>query len=338
MGLLIDGEWHEQWYDTKKSGGKFQRENAQFRHWLDTEPSSARHDDETVFPVAADRYHLYVSLACPWAHRTLIMRQLKGLTQLIGVTVVSPHMLQNGWQFDAYKGQSDPLYQADFLYQIYLRARADYTGRVTVPVLWDKQRHTIVNNESADIVRIFNSAFDELTGNTFDFYPVVLRNEIDELNRFIYERINNGVYKAGFATTQQAYEDAFDALFSALDALEIRLSRQRYLHGDWVTESDIRLFTTLVRFDAVYFGHFKCNYKRLADYRNLSGFVRDIYQLPGVAQTVDLEHIKQHYYYSHDMINPSRIVPKGPTLDFSAEHRRMLLAPEGGLPVVPKVD
>lgn len=326
MGLLVDGQWHDKWYDTSKSGGRFVREDAQFRSWV-TADGSAGPTGDAGFRAESGRYHLYVSMACPWAHRTLIFRHLKGLQAHISVSVVHPDMLENGWQFDGPALDSrtpvgDRLYNHDFHYQIYQRAKSDYTGRVTVPVLWDKERQTIVNNESAEIIRMFNSAFDELTGNTLDLYPAHLQSEIDDINERVYHTVNNGVYKSGFATTQAAYEEAFRALFDSLDWLDDKLGERRYLTGDRITEADWRLFTTLVRFDAVYVGHFKCNLRRVADYDNLSGYLRELYQQPGIADTVDMVHIKRHYYYSHDTINPTRIVPEGPRLDLDQPHRR----------------
>lgn len=324
MGLLIDGTWHDSWYDTKKSGGKFVREDAQFRNWI-TPDGAAGPSGSGGFEAEAGRYHLYVSLACPWAHRTVIFRKLKGLEDLIGLTVVHPHMLENGWEFDKETG-GDPIGGHDFLHQVYTAVLPDYTGRVTIPVLWDKKTNTIVSNESSEIIRMFNGAFNHLTGNALDFYPEPLRGDIDAINEFIYPRINNGVYRAGFATTQTAYEAAFDSLFSALDEIETRLSSSRFLMGDNQTEADWRLFTTLIRFDAVYHGHFKTNLKRIEDYPNLSNFVRDLYQTPGVAETVDLWHIKEHYYVSQRTINPTQVVPKGPALDFYRPHGRVRLA------------
>jgi len=309
MGLLVDGVWHDQWYDTKSTGGKFERKASQFRNRI-------THDGE--FQPEAGRYHLYVSLACPWAHRTLIFRKLKALEKLIDVSIVSPYMLENGWQFDV----PEPLYGFDYAHQIYTKADGNYSGRVTVPILWDKQRETIVCNESAEIIRMFNSEFNELTGNNDDYYPEALRGEIDEINAFVYDNINNGVYRCGFATVQDAYDEAFDALFSALDVVEARLSKQRYLVGEVLTEADWRLFTTLIRFDAVYVGHFKCNRQRIADYSNLSNYLRELYQYKSVSETVNMQHIKQHYYGSHESINPTRIVPKGPVLDFNKPHDR----------------
>ncbi len=322
MGLLVDGRWRDVWYDTDTTDGKFEREAARFRNWVtpDGQPGPS---GEGGFPAQSGRYHLYVCYACPWAHRTLIFRSLKGLEAHIGVSVVHPHMLENGWEFDREQEQTrDQLYDFDYLYQLYLKAAPGYSGRVTVPVLWDRERETIVSNESADIIRMLNSAFDQLTGNELDFYPPALRQEIDVLNDEIYANVNNGVYRAGFATTQQAYEEAFGDLFRVLDKLEERLGRQRYLTGHQITEADWRLFTTLVRFDAVYYGHFKCNLRRIQDYENLYGYLRDLYQQPGIADTVHFDHIKQHYYYSHPSINPTRIVPLGPKLDLTTAHGR----------------
>jgi len=325
MGLLIDGVWRDQWYDTKKTGGSFKRQDSAFRNWV-TSDGSTGVSGEAGFKAEAGRYHLYVSLACPWAHRTLILRKLKGLEEILPVSVVHWHMAEDGWTFAPGRGViPDSVNGADKLYQVYAKADPGYTGRVTVPVLWDKQRGTIVSNESAEIIRMFNSAFDGLTGSTLDLYPEDLRDEIDAVNETVYHKLNNGVYKCGFATSQSAYEEAFDALFETLDALEERLARQRYLVGDRLTEADWRLFTTLVRFDPVYHGHFKCNLRRLADYPNLWNYTRELYQQPGVAETVDLYHIKQHYYGSHPTVNPTGIVPKGPALDFSAPHNRAAL-------------
>ena len=319
MGLLIDGKWEDRWYDTGKSSGKFEREEARFRNWV-TRDGRPGLSGEGGFEAEAGRYHLYVSLACPWAHRTVIFRKLKGLEDVIGLTVVHPHMVESGWEFDP--ADPDPIGDHKFLHQVYTSVAPDMTGRVTVPLLWDRERQTIVSNESAEIIRMFNRAFDHVTGNKLDFYPEALRTEIDAINDFVYPRINNGVYRAGFATTQEAYEDAFDQLFDALDTLEARLLRSRYLMGDRVTEADWRLFTTLVRFDAVYYGHFKTNLHRIEDYPNLSNYVRDLYQKPAVAETVSLWHIKQHYYVSQRTINPTQIVPKGGEPDFSRPHDR----------------
>jgi len=322
MGLLVDGVWQDQWYDTARTGGRFVRTTTRFRNWI-TPDGAPGPSGEGGFAAEPNRYHLYVSLACPWAHRTLIFRKLKQLENLITVSVVDPHMGAEGWVFsDAPGAVPDTINGAKRLYEIYLRADPHFSGRVTVPVLWDKKRGTIVNNESAEIIRMFNSAFDGLTGNRVDFYPEPLRAAIDEINAFVYDSVNNGVYKAGFATRQAAYEEAVTALFDALDAIEQRLAKQRYLVGDQVTEADWRLFTTLARFDAVYVGHFKCNVRRIVDYPNLHNYLLELYQWPGVAETVNLDHIKQHYYRSHPMINPTGIVPVGPRLDFNAVHDR----------------
>ncbi|MFA5699782.1 MAG: glutathione S-transferase family protein [Desulfuromonas sp.] len=315
MGLLQNGQWVDEWYDTKASDGKFVRQDSHFRSWV-TKDGGAGPTGSEGFKAEPGRYHLYVSLACPWAHRTLIFRQLKELQDLIDVTVVEPLMLSNGWEL---KGDQ---YGLDYMYQLYLKANPDYEGRVTIPVLWDKQTQTIVSNESADIIRMFNSAFNHLTGNANDYYPAELRVQIDAINERVYASINNGVYRAGFATSQQAYEDAYHELFDALDWVEQTLRQKRYLVGATLTEADWRLFTTLIRFDAVYYGHFKTNRQRIADYPALSNYVRELFQLPGVAQTVDFTHIKQHYYGSHATINPTRIVPLGPDQDFTLPHNR----------------
>lgn len=328
MGLLIEGRWHDQWYDTA-ADGRFKRENAQRRHWVTTDGSPGP-SGEGNFKAEAGRYHLYVSLACPWAHRTLILRQLKGLDKLIDVSVVSWLMGEHGWTFDPDHGSTgDALDGFEYLHQRYTADDAQYSGRVTVPLLWDKQQQRIVNNESAEIIRMFNSAFDDLTGNNLDFYPPALRGEIDALNQRIYPAINNGVYRAGFATTQAAYEEAFSELFAELDALETRLGERRYLTGEYLSEADWRLFTSLIRFDAVYYGHFKCNLRRIEDYPQLSNWLRELYQWPGVAQTVNLQQIKQHYYGSHRNLNPSGIVPSGPALDFDRPHDRARLPGKG---------
>jgi len=316
MGLLIDGTWHDQWYDTSKTGGAFKRQDSSFRDTVTADGSSG-------FAAEPGRYHLYVSLACPWAHRTLIFRALKKLDDVISLSVVEPFMGADGWTFGPAPGAiADEMHGAKRLHEVYTAAKPDYTGRVTVPVLWDKRTGTIVNNESAEIIRMFNSAFDAWGDASLDFYPAALRGEIDALNAEIYDTVNNGVYKAGFATEQAPYEAAFDALFDTLDGLEKRLSTRRYLTGDAITEADWRLFTTLVRFDAVYYGHFKCNRRRIADYPNLWGYLRDLYAVPGVAATVNMHHIKTHYYASHKTINPTGIVPKGPEIDFAAPHAR----------------
>ncbi|MDH0745230.1 glutathione S-transferase family protein [Pseudomonas sp. GD03842] len=328
MGLLIEGRWHDQWYESSKDGA-FQREQAKRRNWV-TADGRPGPSGEGGFKAEAGRYHLYVSLACPWAHRTLIVRELKGLESLIDVSVVSWLMREHGWTFDRQLGSTgDALDSHTYLYQRYLADTADYTGRVTVPVLWDKKLNRIVSNESSEIIRMFNSAFDELTGNSLDLYPEALREEINRLNDRIYPAVNNGVYRAGFATSQNAYEEAFDQVFAELDALEDLLQTTRYLAGEYLTEADVRLFTTLIRFDAVYHGHFKCNLRRIADYPNLSHWLREMYQLPGVAETVDFQHIKHHYYASHATINPTGIVPKGPAQDFSVAHDRERLPGRG---------
>ncbi len=322
MGLLQDGKWVDQWYDTKKSKGRFVRKAPSFRNWI-TPDGSAGPSGEAGFKAEPGRYHLYVSLACPWAHRTLIFRALKGLEDMIPVSVVHWLMGENGWTFKEADGTvPDAVNGADFMYEIYTSADENYSGRVTVPVLWDKKTNTIVSNESSEIIRMFNSAFDGIGAVAGDYYPEQERDVIETLNERIYDTVNNGVYKAGFATTQEAYEEAVNPLFETLDWLDERLSNQRYLTGATITEADWRLFTTLVRFDPVYFGHFKCNIRRITDYQNLSGYVRDLYQQPGVAKTVNLEHIKNHYYSSHETVNPSRIVPVGPDVDFSAPHTR----------------
>ncbi len=328
MGLLVEGRWHDQWYESSKDGA-FQREQAQRRNWV-TADGKPGPSGVGGFAAEPGRYHLYVSLACPWAHRTLILRKLKGLDSLIDVSVVSYLMLENGWTFDQSQGSTgDKLDDLSFLHQRYTAETADYTGRVTVPVLWDKQQKRIVSNESAEIIRMFNSAFDELTGNKLDLYPAPLRAEVDALNERIYPAVNNGVYRAGFATSQQAYEEAFDEVFAELDRLEQLLAANRYLVGEYLTEADVRLFTTLIRFDAVYHGHFKCNLRRIADYPNLSSWLREMYQWPGVAETVDFTHIKNHYYGSHKTINPTGIVPKGPQQDFTTPHDRARLNGKG---------
>jgi putative glutathione S-transferase len=322
MGLLIEGKWADRWYDTEATKGRFVRTEAQFRNWI-TADGSAGPSGSGGFKAEAGRYHLYVSLACPWAHRTLIFRKLKGLESMISVSVVNPLMVENGWTFEPDEGViADPLHHARYLHQVYTAAQSDYTGRVTVPLLWDKQQNKPVNNESAEIIRMLNSAFDGVGAKTGDYYPPALRTQIDELNDQIYDRVNNGVYKAGFATTQEAYEEAVFALFDTLDELDQRLAQQRYLTGEQITEADWRLFTTLVRFDAVYHGHFKCNLKQIADYPHLAGYVRELYQWPGVAETVNMKHIKEHYYRSHATINPTGVVPAGPLLDFDSPHGR----------------
>ena len=323
MGLLVDGNWEDKWYDTKSTGGKFKRSEAAFRNWI-TADGSAGPSGEGGFKAEAGRYHLYVSLACPWAHRALVFRALKGLTDLIDVSVVHPDMLGDGWTFDTdFDGATgDTLYGLPFARDVYLKAKPDMSGRVTVPILWDKERETIVSNESSEIIRMFNSAFDGITGDTQDFWPEDLREAIEPVNARIYDTVNNGVYKAGFATTQEAYEEAVYPLFESLDWIEGILSENRYLMGDRVTEADWRLFTTLSRFDKVYHGHFKCNRRRIVDYPNIWGYLRELYQWDGVAETVNFDHITRHYHYSHDTINPNRIVPIGPELDLMSPHGR----------------
>ena len=322
MGRLVDGKWQDVWYSTKETNGKFERAASSFRNWV-TADGSAGPTGKGGFKAEPGRYHLYVSLACPWAHRTLIFRALKGLEDVISVSIVHHFMGENGWTFLTEDGATgDDLFGLDYLHQVYTKADPTYSGRVTVPVLWDKRSGTIVNNESAEIIRMFNSAFDAYGDASLDFYPQALRGEIDAVNDLVYPNVNNGVYRAGFATKQEAYEEAFGDVFSTLDTLEQRLSGQRYLAGERLTEADWRLFTTLVRFDPVYVGHFKCNLRRIADYPNLSNYLRDLYQVPGVAGTVNMHHIKHHYYGSHDTINPTRIVPKGPEIDLDAPHGR----------------
>jgi putative glutathione S-transferase len=322
MGLLIDGIWRDQWYDTKSTGGRFVRQESAFRNWI-TPDGRPGPTGEGGFRAEPGRYHLYVSLACPWASRTLILRKLKRLDDAIGVSVVHWHMGENGWEFrDGAGATGDRLHGSRHLHEIYTRAKPDYTGRVTVPVLWDKERATIVSNESAEIIRMLNSAFESAGADGPDLYPEALRAEIESITAKVYDNVNNGVYKAGFATSQEAYEEAVLALFATLDKLEERLATQRYLAGEQPTEADWRLFTTLVRFDPVYVGHFKCNLKRLVDYPNLWAYPRELYQVPGVAETVNFQHIKNHYYGSHRTVNPTGIVPLGPRIDFNEPHGR----------------
>ncbi len=316
MGLLVDGKWHDRWYDTSSTGGRFVRKESFFR-------GRVAADGSTEFRPASGRYHLYVSYACPWAHRTLIYRALKGLEDHISVSVVNPLMFENGWTFDSGPGVvADPVGGAAYLHEVYTKAMPDYSGRVTVPVLWDRESETIVSNESAEIIRFFDREFDALGATGPHLCPPELEAEIDTINEFVYTRINNGVYRAGFATTQEAYDEAVTELFAALDEIEDRLAQNRYLLGDRITEADWRLFTTMVRFDAVYVGHFKCNVRRLVDYPNLWGWTRELYQIPGVATTVHFDHIKDHYYRSHSTINPSGVVPEGPIIDFNETHDR----------------
>lgn len=317
MGLLVDGKWHDQWYDTESTGGRFVRSKSLFRNWV-TPDGAPGPSGKGGFKAEKGRYHLFVSYACPWAHRTLVMRALKGLEDMISVSVVHPHMGEHGWTFAPGEGVvPDPVIDADYLYQIYTHVAPDFSGRVTVPILYDLKQDTIVNNESAEIIRMFNSAFDDLEAKDLDFYPEDLQDEIDRINDIVYPNVNNGVYKTGFATEQSVYEEEVQKVFATLDQLEARLNDHEYLVGDQLTEADIRLWTTLIRFDPVYFGHFKCNLKALTDYPNLWYFTRKIYNMPGVKETVNMDHIKTHYYTSHDSINPNRIVPKGPELDYS---------------------
>jgi len=323
MGQLVNGIWHDTWYDTKERGGAFVRSTAAFRHWV-TADGRPGPTGEGGFAAESGRYHLYVSYACPWAHRALIFRALKGLEAHIPVSVVHPDMLSDGWTFatDFAGATGDRLFGDSFLRDIYLRADPRISGRVTVPVLWDTRRATIVSNESSEIIRMFNSAFDDITGNRDDYWPEALRERIEAVNDRVYDTVNNGVYKAGFATTQEAYDAAVHPLFASLDWLEDRLSRSRYLLGSTLTEADWRLWTTLLRFDPVYHLHFKCNRRRIVDYPHLWGFTRELYQRPGVRDTVHLDHIVRHYHYSHDMINPHRILPINPILDLDAPHGR----------------
>ena len=323
MGLLIDGQWHDKWYDTKDSGGAFKRQEANFRNWI-TADGSAGTSGTDGFKAEPDRYHLYVSHACPWAHRALIFRTLKGLDDLISVSVVHPDMLGDGWTFatDFDGATGDTLFNLPYARDIYTRAVPNFTGRVTVPILWDKAQKTIVSHESSEIIRMLNSAFDAITGNTDNYWPADLHPQIDTVNARIYDTLNNGVYKSGFATTQEAYDAAVHPLFDTLDWLEGILTENRYLTGERVTEADWRLFTTLVRFDLVYHQHFKCNRARIVDYPNLWAYTRALYQWEGVAQTVNFDHIIRHYHYSHDTINPHRIIPINPVIDWHAPHKR----------------
>ena len=317
MGLLVDGQWHDQWYDTAESGGRFIRSEAQFRNWVSAD-GSAGPSGTGGFKAEPGRYHLYVSHACPWAHRVMIYRSIKGLSEAISLSVVDWFMGDKGWQFGDSPGAiRDPIHSADYLYQVYLASEPNYSGRVTVPILWDKHTNQIVNNESSELIRMLNSAFDECGAKPGDYYPAHLQNEIDEINARVYETLNNGVYKCGFATTQEAYDEAVVPLFDTLDWLEKLLHEREYLLGEKITEADWRLFTTLIRFDPVYVGHFKCNLKRVVDYPNLWRYTRRLYAFPGVAETVHFDHIKNHYYGSHETINPSRVVPKGPELNYA---------------------
>jgi len=326
MGLLVDGVWRDQWYETGATGGRFERDASKFRNWA-TPDGAPGPSGQGGFKAEPGRYHLYAAYFCPWAHRTLIFRALKGLQSMIGVSIVHWLMRENGVTFAPGDGVvGDPIHNASFLYEVYRAAAPDYTGRVTVPVLWDRRTATIVSNESSEIIRMFNSAFDGVGAAPGDYYPRELRGEIDALNARIYPTLNNGVYRAGFATTQGAYEEAVGPLFETLDFLEARLGGRRYLCGDRLTEADIRLLTTLLRFDIVYVGHFKCNVRRIADYPNLSSYVRDLYQTGPIASTFRPDHIKAHYYRSHLQINPTGIVPIGPEIDFAAPHDRARLS------------
>ncbi|SLN34620.1 glutathione S-transferase family protein [Oceanibacterium hippocampi] len=322
MGRLIDGVWSNEPVAKPSADGRFKRPDSSFRSWIT--PDGSASPDGRSFKAATARYHLYISHACPWAHRTAIFRKLKGLEQTISISAVDPLMLENGWEFGERK---DPINGFRHLYEVYLQADPRYSGKVTVPVLYDTVGKTIVSNESSEIIRMLNAGFGSFARNDTDYRPAALRAEIDAVNERVYHDVNNGVYKAGFATSQAAYEEAFDRLFDTLDWLDERLADNRYLVGGQLTEADWRLFTTLIRFDAVYFGHFKCNRRRIADYPNLSGYLRELYQVPGVAETVHIDEIKRHYYGSHESINPTRIVPKGPELDLDAPHDRDRIAP-----------
>ena len=323
MGLLIDGEWRDKWYDTESTGGKFERSTSKFRNWV-TADGSAGPSGKSGFQAQSGRYHLYVSYACPWAHRALIFRALKDLTDHISVSVVHPDMMEDGWTFatDFEGATGDTLFGSDFLRDIYIKADPNFTGRVTVPVLWDKAQNTIVSNESAEIIRMFNNAFNEITGNTDDYWPTDLREQIADINERVYETVNNGVYKAGFATSQDAYDDAVHPLFDSLTWLESILENNRFLAGNKLTEADWRLFTTLARFDLVYHTHFKCNHKRLTDYPNLWAYTRQLYQHADIAETVHFDHIVRHYHFSQTTVNPHQIIPINPTVDFTAPHGR----------------
>ncbi|MEM9437177.1 MAG: glutathione S-transferase family protein [Pseudomonadota bacterium] len=326
MGLLVDGKWVDQWYDTRATGGAFKRQDSGFRNWV-TADGSAGPSGDAGFQAEADRYHLYVSYACPWAHRALIFRKLKGLEDLISIDAVHPDMLADGWTFetDDHGATGDSLFGSSFAREIYQKADPTVTTRVTVPILWDKKQGKIVSNESSEIIRMFNSAFDGITGNTLDLWPAEIREEIESVNSRIYDTFNNGVYKSGFATTQEAYDAAVHPLFDTMEWLDERLTAHRYLMGERITEADWRLFTTLVRFDAVYHLHFKCNKKRLIDFPALWAYSRELYQWPGVAETVNMEHIVRHYHYSHESINPHRIIPINPDIDWWQPHGRGVL-------------
>ena len=321
MGMLINGELANSWLDKEIEEGEFKRMESFFRHWV-TADGKAGPTGNAGFKAETNRYHLYVSEACPWAHRTVIFRKLKKLENIIGISYVEAEMLDDGWTFTTSGKYQDNLYALKYAYELYQKADSNFTGQITVPILWDKKTNTIVNNESSEIIRMLNTAFNDFTDNKTDYYPVEIQKQIDEINQPIYDNINNGVYRCGFANTQQAYEKAFNRLFDQLDKTEELLSRQRYLLGEQITEADWRLFTTLVRFDAVYVGHFKCNLKRINDYQNISNYLRELYQIPGIAETVDIDYIKRHYYFSHTSINPTQIIPQGPLLDFTSAHDR----------------
>lgn len=319
MGLLVDGKWHDKWYDTEANDGRFIRTESQYRNWI-TPDGSAGPSGEGGFKAEPNRYHLYIANACPWANRTMIMRKLKGLEDMISVSVVNPLMAENGWTFEEAEGVvPDPVINATYLYEIYTHVEPEYSGRVTVPVLYDLKQDKIVNNESSEIMRMLNTAFDEVGALEGDYYPEELRDKIDAVNDRVYDAVNNGVYKAGFATKQEVYEEEVKELFEALDDLEVMLGETAYLTGNKITEADWRLFTTLIRFDSVYHGHFKCNIKRITEYENLWRYTRELYNWPGIAETIDFKHIKEHYYRSHKNINPTGIVPEGPVLDFSLD-------------------
>jgi len=321
MGMLVKGKLVDNWLDAELEEGEFKRMESSFRNWV-TPDGSAGSSGTDGFKAEAGRYHLYVSAACPWAHRTVIFRHLKKLQDIIGLSIVEADMLDDGWTFSDDGDYADQLHGYRFMHQVYTRADKNFTGQITVPVLWDKKLNTIVNNESSEIIRMFNSAFNHISGDNSDYFPEHLQEQIENINLPIYENINNGVYRCGFATSQRAYEKAFKRLFNELDNIENILAQQQYLAGDTLTEADWRLFTTLIRFDAVYFGHFKCNKKRIADYDNISNYMRALYQMPGIAGTVDIDYIKRHYYFSHTSINPGQIVPLGPDLNFQQTHNR----------------
>ena len=319
MGLLVDGKWHDQWYDTEGNGGRFIRTEAQYRNWI-TPDGSPGPTGEGGFKAEPNRYHLYVAMACPWANRTLIMRKLKNLEDMISVSVVNPLMAENGWTFESAVGViPDPVINATYLHELYTHVDPNYSGRVTVPMLYDLKQNKIVNNESSEIMRMLNTAFYGVGAKEGDYYPKELQEEIDVVNELVYHNVNNGVYKAGFATNEGVYQEEVGRLFKTLDQLEARLENQRYLVGDQITEADWRLFTTLIRFDSVYYSHFKCNIRQIRDYKNLWRYTRELYNWPGIAETVNFKHIKEHYYRSHKNINPTGIVPVGPILDFSLD-------------------